>query len=150
MKMILNLFAGGHSVTVQKDANITSASASATTDVAKDAEVTLTVTPATNYEIAEYEVLAGGVTVDPSTKKFTMGEADVVIVVHSKLANNYMVTEETSVNVNGSYTALHKNTVVQVTPNGVPKGVTVEDGGTVIADSDAVGYLVDQGILVKI
>lgn len=150
MKMILNLFAGGHSVTVQKDANITSASASATTDVAKDAEVTLTVTPATNYEIAEYEVLAGGVTVNPSTKKFVMGEADVVIVVHSKLANNYMVTEETSVCINESRTVLHKNTVVQVTPNGVPKGVTVESGGTVIADSDAVGYLVDQGILVKI
>ena len=150
MKMILNLFAGGHSVTVEKDGNITSASASATTDVAKDAEVTLTVTPATNYEIAAYEVLAGGVTVNPSTKKFVMGEADVVIVVHSKLANNYMVTEETSVNVNGSYTALHKNSVVQVTKNGVPKGVTVESGGTVIADSDAVGYLVDQGILVKI
>lgn len=150
MKMILNLFSGGHSVTVQKDANITSASASATTDVAKDAEVTLTVTPATNYEIAEYEVLAGGVTVNPSTKKFVMGEADVVIVVHSKLANNYMVTEETSVCINESRTVLHKNSVVQVTKNGVPKGVAVESGGTVIADSDAVGYLVDQGILVKI
>lgn len=150
MKMILNLFAGGHSVTVLKDEHITSASASSTTDVAKDAEVTLTVTPATNYEIAEYEVLAGGVTVNPATKKFTMGEADVVIIVRSGKANNYMVTEETMVSVNGSKTALHKNTVVQVTPNGVPKGVTVESGGTVIAASDAVNYLIAQGILVKI
>ena len=150
MKMILDLFAGGHSVTVLKDANISAASASATSDVAKDAEVTLTVTAATNYEIAEYEVLAGGVTVDPATKKFTMGEENVTIIVRSKKANNYMVTEETSVCVNGSRTALHKNTVVQVTANGVPVGVTVESGGTVISSSDAVQYLIDQGILVKI
>lgn len=150
MKMILNLFAGGHNVTVLKDAHISAASASSTTDVQAEAEVTLTVTPATNYEIAEYEVLAGGVTVDPATKKFEMGTADVVIIVRSRLANNYMVTEETSVCVNGSRTALHKNTVVQVTPNGVPKGVTVESGGTVIAASDAVNYLIAQGILVKI
>ena len=150
MKMILNLFAGGHSVTVLKDANISAASASATSDVQKDAEVTLTVSAATNYEIAEYEVLAGDVEVNPTTKKFTMGEADVVIIVRSKKANNYMVTEETSVCVNGSKTVLHKNTVVQVTRNGVPIGVTVESGGAVVASSDAVQYLIDQGILVKI
>ena len=46
-----------------------------------------------------------------------------------------------------SKTVLHKNTVVQLTKNGVPKGVTVENGGAVIADSDAVQYLIDQGIL---
>ena len=63
MRMILDLFSGGHSVTVVKDEGITQASASSTTDVQKDAEVTLTVTPATNHAIGEYEVLAGGVTV---------------------------------------------------------------------------------------
>ena len=149
MKMILDLFAGGHSVTVLKDAHISAASASATSDVQAEAEVTLTVTAASNYEIAEYEVLEGGVTVNPATKKFTMGSENVTIIVRSKKANNYMVTEETSVCVNGSKTALHKNTVVQVTANGVPTGVTVENGGTVISASDAVNYLIAQGILVK-
>ena len=150
MRMILNLFAGGHSVTVLKDANISAASASATTDVAKDAEVTLTVTPETNYAIAEYEVLAGGVTVNPATKKFVMGEADVIIIVRSGLANNYMVTEETMVNVNDNPVRLHKNAKVILTPNGVPKGINVESGGTVIAASDAVTSLVAQGILIPI
>ena len=150
MNMILDLFAGGHSVTVLKDAHITSASASATSDVQKNAEVTLTVTPATNYEIAEYDVLTGGVTVDPATKKFTMGEADVQIVVRSRKANNYLVTEETSVCVNDNKIELHKNAKVFLTANGVPKGVEAESGGTVIAASDAVQSLIDQGILVKI
>ena len=150
MRMILNLFAGGHSVTIQKDAHISAASADSTSDVQKDAEVTMTVTPATNYEIAEYEVLAGGVTVDPSTKKFTMGEADVIIIVRSRLANNYMVTEECMIDINGTRTALHKNAKVVLTANGVPKAINVESGGTVISASDAVSSLIDQGILVKI
>ena len=150
MRMILDLFAGGHSVTVLKDAHISAASASSTTDVAKDAEVTLTVTAADNYEIAEYEVLAGGVTVDPATKKFTMGEADVIIIVRSGKANNYMVTEETMVCVNDSKTVLHANQIVQKTKSGGLKAVDVKSGGTVIAASDAVQNLIDQEILIKV
>ena len=150
MRMILDLFAGGHSVTIQKDAHISAASASATTDVQKNAEVTLTVTAADNYEIAEYEVLAGGVTVDPSTKKFTMGEENVVIVVHSRLANNYMVTEETMVCVNDTKTVLHANQIVTRTKAGGLKSISAKSGGTVVSASDAVQSLIDQEILVKI
>lgn len=150
MRMILDLFAGGHSVTVLKDAHISAASASSTTDVAKDAEVTLTVTAADDYEIAEYEVLAGGVTVNPATKKFTMGEADVVIIVRSGKENNYMVTEETMVCVNDSKTVLHTNQIVTKTKNGGLKAIDVKNGGTVIAASDAVQNLIDQEILIKV
>lgn len=150
MNMILDLFSGGHKVTVLKDAHISAASASSTSDVQKDAEVTLTVTAASGYEIKEYEVLAGGVTVDPATKKFTMGEADVEIIVRSGKANNYMVTEETMVNVNDNPIRLHRNAKVVLTPNGVPKEILIESGGTVIAASDAVQNLIDQGILIKI
>ena len=150
MRMILNLFAGGHAVKILKDAHISAASASATTDVAKDAEVTLTVTAASGYDIAEYEVLEGGVTVNPSTKKFVMGEADVTIMVRSALANNYMVTEECMIDINGTREYLHTNETVVKTKNGVPKQITVKNGGKVISDSDAVKSPVDQGILVKI
>lgn len=150
MRMILDLFSGGHSVTVVKDEGITSASASSTTDVQKDAEVTLTVTPATNYAIGEYEVLAGGVTVDPATKKFTMGEKDVVIAVKSKKANAYVVTEECMIEVNNAKTVFHANTKVILSKNGVPMDVEVANGGTVIPMSDAVQNLIDANILIPI
>lgn len=151
MRMILNLF-DGHSVTVYKDANMTTATASPNSSVAKDASVALTLTPASNYEVAEVEVVAGGVTVAYDADDgwgFTMGEADVVLNVKSGKANNYMVTEETSVNVNDAKTVLHANTVVELTKNGVVKGVTAKSGGTVVAASDAVAQLVEDGVLVK-
>ena len=72
-KMDLILFDTTYTVTVKKDANITTATASAASG-AKGTEITLTITPATGYEVAEYEVIEGGVTVNPTTKKFTIGE----------------------------------------------------------------------------
>ncbi len=150
MKMILNLFAGGHSVTLHKDGGVTTFTASSSSDVQKDAEVTLTVTLKTGYEVAEYEVIAGGVTVDPATKKFTMGESNVVIFLKTKANNLYMVTEEASVCVNDARVQLHKNAKVVLTPNGVPQAVNVEGGGTAITLNDAVQNLIDQGILVKL
>lgn len=150
MKMILDLFAGGHSVTVVKDEGISAASASSSSDVAKDAEVTLTVTAETGYEIKEYEVLAGGVTVNPATKKFTMGESDVVIAVKSRATTSYLVTEETMVNVNDNPVRLHKNAKVVLTPNGVPKAVIADGGAATVTMNDAVQSLIDQGILVPI
>ena len=149
MKMILNLFSG-HSVTVYGDAGISAVSASPNSSVAAETEVTLTVTTGTGKEVAEYEVIAGGVTVNPATKKFAMGDADVVIYVKTKANNLYMVTEETMANVNDNPVRLHKNTKVVLTPNGVPKGITIESGGSAITDSAAVQQLIDQGILVKI
>ena len=153
MKMILDLFAGSLTVTVYKDSHITTATATPDSSLAKDDEVALDITPATNYELAEIEVVAGGVTPEYDADDgwgFVMGEADVVLNVKSKKANNYMVTEETSVNVNDNPIVLHQNSIVQLTKNGVPKGVTAKDGGSVIAASDAVQSLVDQGILVKL
>lgn len=151
MKMILDLFSGSLTVTVYKDANITTASASPDSSLAKDDEVALTITPATNYALDEIEVIAGGVTPEYDADDgwgFTMGDTDVVLNVKSKKANNYLVTEETMVNVNDSKTVLHANTIVQLTPNGVVKGVTANKGGTVIASSDAVQNLIDTGVLV--
>jgi hypothetical protein len=153
MKMILDLFAGSLTVTVYKDSHITTATATPDSSLAKDDDVALTITPATNYELDEIEVVAGGVTPEYDEDDgwgFVMGEADVVLNVKSKKANNYMVTEETSVNVNDNPIVLHQNSTVQLTKNGVPKGVTAKNGGTVIAMNDAVQNLIDQGILVKL
>lgn len=153
MKMILDLFAGGHSVTVYADAGFTSATASSTSDVQKNAEVTITPVLKTGYEIDEYETVAGGVTVeigDDSVGEFVMGEANVVIYAKSKSDSKYLVTEETMVNVNDNPIPLHKNAKVVLTPNGVPKEVVAENGGASITMSDAVQQLIDQGILVKI
>lgn len=149
MKLNLRMF-DGHSVTVYGDAGVTSISASATSNVAKDTEVTLTVTLETGYEVDEYEVVSGGVTVNPSTKKFTMGESNVVIVLKTKANNKYVVTEECMASVNGTKVVLHKNVKLSLTPNGVVKGVTVESGGATVTMTDAIQELINQGILVKI
>lgn len=149
MEMLLNLFAGSLTVTVKKDSGITSASASPSSSLAKNDTVTLTITPASGYSMKEVEVIEGGVTV-AADNTFKMGESDVVLFVKSKTANNYMVTEETMVSINDAKTVLHKNTIVQLSPNGVPIGVTAASGGTVIAMNDAVQSLIDQGILIPI
>ena len=149
MELNLHLFDTTYTVTVKKDAGITTATASAASG-AKNTEITLTITPASGYALDDIEVIEGGVTVNLSTKKFTIGEANVLLFVKSKLANNYLVTEECMVSVNDTKTVLHKNAMVQLTPNGVPKGVEAASGGTVIAASDAVQSLIDQGILVLI
>lgn len=150
MKMILDLFAGGHSVTVVADAGMTTASASATSDVQKNAEVTLTLTPDTGYEVKEVEVLAGGVTYNPSTKKFVMGDADVIIVVRTRATTSFLVTEEIMLAVNDTRVQLHKNAKVVLTPNGVPKAVIADGGAATITLNDAVQSAIDQGILVPI
>ena len=150
MKMILDLFAGGHSVTVVADAGMTTASASATSDVQKNAEVTLTLTPDTGYEVKEVEVLAGGVTYNPSTKKFVMGEANVIIVVRTRATTSFLVTEEIMLAVNDTRVQLHKNAKVVLTPNGVPKAVIADGGAATITLNDAVQSAIDQGILVPI
>lgn len=149
MKLDLQMFSGGHSVTVLKDDGISAASASSTTDVQKDAEVTLTVTPASGYEIAEYEVVTGGVTVNPETKKFVMGEANVTIVVKSRGTNDYRIVENTFVSVNGTVTRLQRNMMLKRGVNGAVIGV---EGGktTVSLNADIVKALLDSGAIVKI
>ena len=152
-KMILDLFAGGHSVTVYADAGFTSATADETSDVAKDTKVTITPVIKDNFELAEYEVVTGGVTVtvkSDSKGEFSMGEANVVIYAKSKADNKYLVTEECMACVNDSKVALHKNAKVVLTPNGVPSAVVAENGGATLTVTPAIQELIDQGILVKI
>ena len=83
MRMNLHLFEGGHSVSVYADDGAT-AVADKTSDVAKDAEVTLTITLETGKKVDEIEVVAGGVEVDMDDYTFTMGEEDVVLFVKTK------------------------------------------------------------------
>lgn len=149
MKLDLQYFAGGHSVTLYKDSGVTTFTASADSDVQKNAEVTLTVVLETGYEVDEYEVIAGGVTVNASTKKFTMGEADVVIYLKTKANNKYVVTEPVEVNINGTKTNLAKNVQLQLTGNGKVYGVTVS-GTAITFDAAVIAQLVAGGILVKI
>ena len=148
MKLDLQYFAGGHSVTLYKDAHVTTFTASADSDVQKNAEVTLTVVLASGYEVDEYEVIAGGVTVNATTKKFTMGEADVVIYLKTKANNSYIVTEDTDVVINGSKTHLGKN-IKLLENKGHVYGVNIS-GTAITFDAAVVAQLVADGILVKI
>ena len=148
-KFDLQLFSGGHSVTVYKDAHMTTANASSTSDVQKDAEVTLTLEPATGYEVDEIEVIAGGVTIttEDETTGFVMGNENVVLYVKSKANNVYKVTESQVVYINGNKTSLTKNTKVILTKQG---GISaVECDGSTVTVNDGVQSLIDQGILEK-
>lgn len=148
--MNLQLFAGGHSVTVLKDANMTTASASSTSDVQANATVTLTLTPASNYELDTVEVLAGGVTIEYGDDvTFKMGSADVTLIARSKKANTYQVLENCDVWVNGTKSTLRRNTTLVKAPNGAIKAVEVS-GTTVTLNAEMVEDLVKQGVIVKI
>ena len=146
-KLDLRLFDTTYTVTVYKDSHITTATASAASG-AQNTEITLTITPASGYEIDEIEVVQGGVTVNMSTKKFKIGEANVVLYVKSKKNNLYRVLEPVTIIINGSKTTYAPNTIVELTKNGNIKAVT--SAGTEVTSNDAVTALVDQEILVKI
>lgn len=144
----LQHFAGSLTVTVYKDGNITTASASPASSLAKDDEVELTITPASNKELDQILVLAGGVTVDPETKKFTMGESNVVLVVTGKANNIYKIVENTEVIINDSKTTLQRNMMLEVGPNGAIIGVTC-DGTALTLDSEIIAQLKKTGAIVK-
>lgn len=150
--MDLQLFAGGHTVQVVADGGFSAASASSTTDVQKDAEVTLTLTPASTYELASVEVLSGGVTLDYDPDdgySFTMGEANVVIVAKSKKNNIYKIVENCDVWVNGSKTHLQRNLELVAGPNGAIVEVK-GNGEAVTLSAEIVAELVKAGTLVKV
>ena len=149
-KLNLQLFAGGHSVTVVADGGFSAASASSDSDVQKNTTVTLTLTPSSNKEIASVEVLSGGVTltVTSGTYSFTMGEADVVIVAKSKADNLYKITENREITINGTKTRLTKNIKVVYAKNGAV--CDVECTPTAVAASDVVQGLIDEGVLIKV
>ena len=155
MKIVLNLrmFEGGHSVTVVYDDGFSAASASATSDVAKDTEVTISTTLVSGYELDTYEVITGGVTVNASTGKFTMGEANVIIACRSKANNKFMVTEDVFMRVNSYELNLKKNMVVTVGKSGAIIKVEPASGGqslTLANYQPAIDGLIDSGVLVKL
>ena len=151
MILFPQMFAGGHSVTVTKDAHMTTASASSTSDVQKDATVTLTLTPASGYEVADVEVLAGGVEVhqDNTTISFTMGEADVIINVKSQKNNEYRIAENCYVCVNGTVSkAIKKNIVEHKGANGQVLRVDCTPTALTIS-ADVIKSLEKAGVIEK-
>ena len=151
MKMILDLFAGGHSVTIVADGGFSAASASSSSDVQQNADVTLTLTPAENKEIDSVEVLSGGVTltVTSGTYGFKMGTADVVIVAKSKADNIYKVVENTYVCVNGTVANLQRNMQLVKGTNGAIVDVDCT-GSAVTVSADVIAALVKSGALIKL
>lgn len=150
--MNLQLFAGGHNVSVVSDGGFSAASASSTSDVQAQATVTLTLTPASTYELASVEVLSGGVTLDYDPDdgySFKMGSADVVIVAKSKKNNIYKIVENCDVWVNGSLTHLQRNLTLKKGPNGAIIGVD-GNGTAVTLSAEIVAELVKAGTLVKV
>lgn len=148
-KIDLQLFTGS-SVTVLKDAHMTAASASPNSSVAKDATVTLTLTPASGYEVKDIIVISGGVTVhqDGDTVSFACGETDVVLYVVSQKNNEYKVTENRDVYVNDTKTTLTKNLTEVLAPNGAIAEIKCNPT-TVTLDAGIVAELVKEGVLVK-
>ena len=146
--MNLQLFAGSLTVTVYKDANMTTASASPASALEEGDKVTLTLTPASGYEVDQVIVLSGGVTVDMEEKEFEMGESNVVLTVTSKPNNLYKVVENCFVSINGVKTEFQRNMTLEIGKTGAIVGVT--SNGTAITLNDGVQNLIDQGVLVKI
>ena len=146
--MNLQWFAGSLTVTVLKDANITTATASPASSLAKGDTVELTITPASGYELDEIEVISGGVTIDMEDLEFDMGESNVTLFVKSKANNLYKVVENTFVSVNGTVTNLVRNMTIVTGKNGAV--VDVESDGTALTlSADIIANLLESGVIIK-
>ena len=152
MKIHLNLqmFSGSLTLTKYNDAGYTTCSASSSSSLAQDDEVTMTIVFASGYEFDECEVIAGGCTYNPSTKKIKMGASNAVVYFKSKANNKYIVTENCHVGVNNATLELKKNTVLVKAANGAIIDVT-NGGGTAISTcTGALDGLIAAGVIVKI
>ena len=152
MKIHLNLrmFSGSLTLTKYNDAGYSTCTASATTSLAEDDEVTMTLVYASGYEFDECEIIAGGCTYNPSTKKIKMGASNAVVYFKSKANNKYIVTEDCHVGVNNATLELKKNTVLVKAANGAIIDVT-NGGGTAISTcTGAIDGLITSGVLVKL
>ena len=148
----LQQFAGSLTVTVLKDGNVSTATATPSSSLAKDDEVELELAFASGYELAEIEVVSGGVTPvydETDGWGFVMGAADVVLYVKSKKDNLYKVMENTWVWVNGTGTELKRNIVIERSANGGISGVSCTPAEVTVSAS-VVDSLVEQGVLVKV
>lgn len=155
MKIVLNLrmFAGSLTLTTYSDAGYSTCSASASSSLAKDDEVTYTIAMASGYEFDECEIIAGGATYNPETKKLKMGASNAVVSFKSKADNKFMVTEDAFVRVNEDALTLKKNMVVTVGLNGMIIGVEAASGGqslTLATYQPAIDGLIASGVLVKL
>ena len=149
MEMNLQYFAGSLMVTVYKDAGMTTASASPSSSLAKDDKVTLTLTPASGYEVADVEVISGGVTItEGETISFLMGEADVILNVKSHSTSKYKVVENCYCAVNGTVTKLQRNMEIVYGVNGAIVGVKGTES-TISLNADLIANLLASGVIVK-
>ena len=152
MKIRLNLqmFSGSLTLTKYNDAGYSTCSASASSSLAENDEVTMTLAYASGYEFDECEIIAGGCTYNPSTKKITMGATNAVVYFKSKANNKYIVTEDVHLGVNNATLDLKKNTVLVKAANGAIIDVT-NGGGTAISTcTGAIDGLIESGVLVKL
>ena len=154
-KLNLQQFAGSLTVTIMKDDNShwTTASASPASSLAKDDEVSLTVTPASGYEVDEIEVLAGGVTVSYDADdgySLVMGESNVTLFFKAKKNNLYKIVEDTRVWVNGTATELKRNMILEKSASGAVVGAKVTGSTEVSIGPEIAAELVKTGALVKI
>lgn len=140
-----------YTVTCLNGGNFSAFSASPNTGVAKNTTVTLTVTPASGYELDEIEVCAGGVTIEKAASSITfkMGEANVTLFAKAKANNVYAVVEDIDVTINGTKTHLGKNVKLQQTANGGVYGANVS-GTAITFDAAVVAQLVADGVIVRI
>lgn len=149
MKLNLKMFAGALTLTTYADAGYSACSASSSSSLAQNDEVTYTITMASGYEYADCEIISGGATYNPATKKLKMGASNAVVYFKSKANNKYIVTEDVHIGVNNAVLNLKKNTVLLVAANGAVYDVTSE--GTAISTcTGAIPGLVEAGVLVKI
>ena len=150
LKMDLQLFAGALTLTTYADAGYSACSASASSSLAKDDEVTYTLTMATGKEFADCEIIAGGATYNPETKKLTMGASNAVVYFKSKANATYKVTENCYCNVNGTVTNLKRNMVLVKGANGEITDVTCTGTDLSSLNANVISQLVAAGVLVKI
>ena len=150
-QMDLQRFSGSLTLTTYYDSGFSACSASASSSLAEDDEVTYTITMATGKEFAECEVISGGATYNPTTKKLKMGASNAVVYFKSKANNKYLVTEDVHIGLNNAELNLKKNTVLVVAANGAIYDVTYASGGTAISTcTGAIDGLIASGVLVKL
>lgn len=150
LKMDLQMFAGSLTLTTYKDSGYTTCSASASSSLAEDDEVTYTIVMASGKEYADCEIIAGGATYNPTTKKLKMGASNAVVYFKSKANATYKVTENCYCNVNGTVTNLKRNMVLVKGANGEITDVTCTGTDCTSLNANVVSQLVAAGVLVKI
>jgi len=154
-KLMMNLHwfdATTYTTTIYKDSHITTATASPTSGtVAEGATVTLTVTPASGYELDKIEVVSGGVTVEIGDSiTFEMGEANVVLNVTSKKSTMYKVVENCYTCINGTVTQLTRNMTFTYGKTGAIVDVNCSGTDMASLNGAVLAALIESGVVIKI